>query len=374
VALSRSEIAGDEPTPALYVTIEDEAGGLIDLPFIFNLGDSFVRNDRDRTEFQSRIRGERLPTAALPARHQPWLSAAEGDDVAPDDADDPEDIEDPPVIESRGAPPDENDDTDDVAADPVDTDRRNVVAATDPPSDPPSADAEAEATEDGQIFASWPVVDSGRGPLSTGSRRSTGDRPGGINARRWRHTRGVDGAVVPEVEIESRFGEPVVERLPLSEPLDVVLAEWAGAEPTRAYAAWPGVDVAIDEQPVAPDPPEATAGPAYEKAARTTIEAVLFVISRRVEGHSAPPLTTVPPSSVEQAAALSELVELTAAGVITPEEARGQKARLIAVGEASVRLRTLLELSGAGHLSLTELLKKRDTILRGIDYPMPVEE
>jgi hypothetical protein len=59
---------------------------------------------------------------------------------------------------------------------------------------------------------------------------------------------------------------------------------------------------------------------------------------------------------------------------MTPEAARDEKARLVAVGEASVRLRTLLELSGAGHLSLVELLKKRDAILRGIDYPVPGAE
>lgn len=351
VSLTRAEIAGDEPTPALYLTIDDDAGGLIDLPFIFNLGESFERNNRDRSEFQNRIRGDRLPQVAPPARLQPWLSSDAGDGASePDEFAEPD--------------PDE--------VDIETTELRDVTDEGDhaPPKASPSIDAEDPATDDRQAFTNWPAHDALRGPLSSGARHSPGDRPGGINARRWRHARGVDGAVVPEVHVE----EPSIPVRPVHEEHDIVLAEWAGAEaePSKAYAAWPGIDVAIDEQPSEPPPPPApTAVPAYERAALATIDAVLFVISRRVEGNSAPPLTTVPPSSVEQAAALSELVELTAAGVITPEEAREQKARLVAVGEASVRLRTLLELSGAGHLSLTELLKKRDSILRGIDYPVP---
>ena len=351
VSVARSEIAGSEPVPAIYLTIDDEIGGLIDLPFIFNLGDSGEANERDRTEFQNRIRGDHLPQSSLPARLQPWLS---GDDDAI--------AAEPAASPAPGT--DEAEPGVDTTAD-VSTESGDDDATA---RGPALAEAAPATPEEGQVFASWPTTEGGRGPLSTGARPLSGDRPGGINARRWRHTRGVDGAAVPDVAEEMPVAEPSVAH----EGRDVVLAEWAGAEPAKAYAAWPAVDIAIDEQPAEPAPPPApVAIPAYERAATATIDAVLFVISRRLEGHSAPPLTTVPPSSVDQAAALSELVELTAAGVMTPEEARNQKARLLAVGEGSVRLRTLLELSGAGHLSLAELVKKRDAILRGINYPAP---
>ena len=351
VSIARAEIAGSEPVPAIYLTIDDEIGGLIDLPFIFNLGDSAEANDRDRTEFQIRIRGNNLPQSSLPAPLQPWLSG-DDDTIATEPAASSAlgMVEADPRAEA----------TDDVSTEVGDDD------ATAP--EPALAEAASSTPEEEQVFSSWPTSEGGRGPLSTGARPLSGDRPGGINARRWRHTRGVDGATVPDVAEPA----PVVVPTVAHEERDVVLAEWAGAEPAKAYAAWPAVDVAIDEQPAEPAPlPVPVAIPAYERSATVTIDAVLFVISRRLEGHSAPPLTTVPPSSVDQAAALSELVELTAAGVMTPEEARDQKARLIAVGEASVRLRTLLELSGAGHLSLAELVKKRDAILRGINYPAP---
>ena len=350
-SIARSEIAGGEPVPALYLTMDDEDGGLIDLPFIFNLGDSVEDNERDRAEFQNRIRGVHLPASNLPARLQPWLG---GDDE---------------VIATELAAPRESgegnadlglDELADVAVE------REFDQSAGP--EPAPTDAGPAGPEEAQVFASWPAHEGGRGPLSVGARPLSADRQSGIAARRWRHTRGVDGAAVPDVAEES----PGAGTTSDPEERDVVLAEWAGAEPVKAYAAWPSVDVAIDEQPAEPPaPPEPVAIPAYERTARATIDAVLFVISRRLEGHSAPPLTTVPPSSADQVAALSELVELTAAGVMTPEEAREQKARLVAVGEASVRLRTLLELSGAGHLSLTELVKKRDAILRGIDYPPP---
>lgn len=351
VGISRSEIAGDEPTPALYLTVDDDAGGLIDLPFIFNLGDSFDVNNRSRTELAGRIRGERLPQATPPAPLQPWLSGDDEEVVLMSD----------PAAELAAEDAD-------AAADLATADGDEMSDDATPP-EPTATDIVDATPEDEPVFPGWPAHETGRGPLSSGSRRLPGDRPGGINARRWRHTRDVDGAVVPDVDpVETTMAALP----PLPEERDVVLAERAGAEPSKAYAAWPGSDIVVDEQPVEPPPPPTPkAVPAYERAALATIDAVLFVISRRVEGNSAPPLTTVPPSSVEQAAALSELVELTAAGVMSPEEARDRKASLVAVGEASVRLRTLLELSGAGHLSLTDLLKKRDTILRGIDYPLP---
>ena len=78
---------------------------------------------------------------------------------------------------------------------------------------------------------------------------------------------------------------------------------------------------------------------------------------------------SVPPSASDQAKALSELVDLLVAEVYSPPQARAEKARLLALGEAAVRLRTLVELCNAGHLSLAELTIKRDALLASIPPP-----
>jgi hypothetical protein len=271
VAVSPAEITGDVPTPATYVTIGDEDGGLIDLPFIFNLAESLEDNSRDRTVFQNRIRGDRLPSGGLPTRRQPWLSDDLIDEVVDHEGDLADDAADPEADDEPGA----------TVAGPADASNVATAIGIDT-SGGSSTDAVApiEIPAEGQVFASWPAPEGGRGPLGSGARRPPGDRPGGLHARRWRHTRGVDVSVVPEVQTE----EAVVEHEPMTEAHDVVLAEWSGAEPTRAYAAWPGVDIAIDEQPSEPQPPSSTAIPAYERAALATIDAVLFVISRRARG------------------------------------------------------------------------------------------
>jgi hypothetical protein len=78
----------------------------------------------------------------------------------------------------------------------------------------------------------------------------------------------------------------------------------------------------------------------------------------------------MPPSSDEQSKALAELIELAGTDYYSVEQARSVKTQITRLGEASVRLRSLLELCNAGHMTISEVGLKRDAIMSGL----PIED
>jgi hypothetical protein len=104
----------------------------------------------------------------------------------------------------------------------------------------------------------------------------------------------------------------------------------------------------------------------YEAAAVGALAEVLRAIDDRVAGREPPALSEAPPSSFDQARALTELNEMLAEGAIDAETARGRRDRLIILGDVCVRLRTVAELHAGGHLSADELEAKRASLSRSL--------
>ena len=142
----------------------------------------------------------------------------------------------------------------------------------------------------------------------------------------------------------------------------------SGTRLVDAISSWPGTLAA-------PAEPTELAAPAvtqpdvilrYLADAHRTINEVNEAIDRRVAGHAAPLLRATPPSSEDQARALVELIELSGSDYYSAEQARSVKARITRFGEAAIRLRSLIELCNAGHLTIAEVGAKRDTIIANL--------
>ena len=142
----------------------------------------------------------------------------------------------------------------------------------------------------------------------------------------------------------------------------------AGTRLVDAISSWPGAAPlpAEPEAQAAPVITEPDRIPAYLRSARRAIDEVNEAIDRRTSGNAAPPLRATPPSANEQADALSELIELTSSDYYSAEQARALKARLARTGEAAIRLRSLIELCNAGHMTINEVGAKRDAIMANL--------
>jgi hypothetical protein len=142
----------------------------------------------------------------------------------------------------------------------------------------------------------------------------------------------------------------------------------AGTRLVDAIASWPGTAPlpAESQSLAAPVVTEPDRLPAYLRAARRAIDEVNEAVDRRTSGNAAPPLRATPPSANEQAEALSELIELTGSDYYSAEQARALKARITRNGEAAVRLRSLIELCNAGHMTIHEVGVKRDAIMANL--------
>ncbi len=57
---------------------------------------------------------------------------------------------------------------------------------------------------------------------------------------------------------------------------------------------------------------------------------------------------------------------MTSSDYYSAEQARALKARITRFGEAAVRLRSLIELCNAGHLTVPEVGAKRDAIMANL--------
>lgn len=140
-----------------------------------------------------------------------------------------------------------------------------------------------------------------------------------------------------------------------------------GTRLVDALAAWPKIQP--DEPEPEPSLPAITEPDkllTYLARSRQAITEVNENIDRRLAGNAAFTLRAMPPSSSEQAVALLELIELGSSGYYSAEQVSKIKAEIAGLGEASVRLRSLLELCNAGHMTIAEAGAKRDRIMGSI--------
>jgi hypothetical protein len=127
-------------------------------------------------------------------------------------------------------------------------------------------------------------------------------------------------------------------------------------------------DHGVEQPSVEPEPVEDGAAPPmergreYEAAALAVFEEALLAIRDRLRGNAAHPLVAELPAPALKSAAFAELSDLTASGQIDPAEARARQTRLTAIAEAGWRLRSLVELRDAGHISDAALARKRAEI------------
>jgi hypothetical protein len=142
----------------------------------------------------------------------------------------------------------------------------------------------------------------------------------------------------------------------------------SGTRLVDAISAWPGAKSPSteSEQSAAPVVSQPDVIPTYLGVAQKAITEVNDAIDRRMAGNAAPLLRATPPSSDDQARALAELIELTGSDYYSPEQARSMKARITRIGEAAVRLRSLIELCNAGHMTIGEVGTKRATIMANL--------
>jgi hypothetical protein len=142
----------------------------------------------------------------------------------------------------------------------------------------------------------------------------------------------------------------------------------SGTRLVDAISSWPGSLPAPSESTETETPlvtqPDVIIR--YMADAHRAINEVNEAIDRRIAGNAAPLLRATPPSSEDQARALVELIELTGSDYYSVEQARSVKARITRYGEAAVRLRSLIELCNAGHLTIAEVGAKRDSIVANL--------
>ncbi len=141
-----------------------------------------------------------------------------------------------------------------------------------------------------------------------------------------------------------------------------------------ALTSWPGGNQLYDAPPPEPMPiAEPKELLTYLAKARRTIDEVNQAVDRRVAGQASPLLRAMPPSSEEQSRALAELIELAGTDYYSVEQTRTVKGQITRLGEAAIRLRSLLELCNAGHMTISEVALKRDVIMSGLPLDEGVE-
>jgi hypothetical protein len=101
---------------------------------------------------------------------------------------------------------------------------------------------------------------------------------------------------------------------------------------------------------------------AYEAANLSLLSEALIAIRDRAAGLPGRPLCGTMPAQAVERAAFAELSDAQSTGQLTQEEADLRKGRLRAISEATRRLRSLVELRDAGHLTDEDLTIKRAEI------------
>lgn len=365
-------------TPAVYVGLGDEPAGHFDLAFLFDQHSTPDHNLRERGAMLVGLRSRGVPVGSPTPPFQPWRHAA------------------PPLVEA----------SDDVIYPEPDAEEPAIEPWREDRADSPSPFRRRPLTVDlagaDPFYAAWPDV---------AVTPSGGSVAGGLSPARTSED-------APEQA--DALAEPVP-RL-----LDIVLAEWSAPPDDRdrrrddvqVAARWLSLAAPTADEPevgsaaptqageasdeamprplsasatnelsadvansvtdeVGPEPRDvATPAPqaeeldrsacwpraaAYESTAVGALAEILAAIRDRADGRLTPIATSLP-TAADQVASLAELTALREAGTVTADELRSRSARLLALGDACVRLRTLVELRDAGHLSDADLARRQQTI------------
>jgi hypothetical protein len=157
-------------------------------------------------------------------------------------------------------------------------------------------------------------------------------------------------------------------------PEDIVLAEWhAEPEPiapppvdiplATAWAERPTPVESPAEPPVEPGEVSWPLASAYEAAALELLDQVVLGIRARAAGAPCSPIGATMPGGLDQRAALGELLDLKRSGAISAEVCQQRSNRLVLVADTAIRLRTLVDLRDAGHLTDAEIAQRQRAII-----------
>ncbi len=326
-----AQLEDRDGTPALFVAFGQEPGERYDLPFRFDRHPSADRNLRERGAFLVGLRSRGIPLGVAPSVLQPWHVDA--------GVDGPVHVEmatDVSAAAVAGAPDDAGvpHGTDGAVAAATEPGTADAVWSGWPAASPPAAELVAppavEPTPEWHLSTAVAVV------------RVPGGRP-------------VDSGMVPGDANDA--GTDSTDE-PLARPAGVPLATVGGVE-NEDLTPGGGARVAARMEPHPSAAPDLPRSRAYEAAALASLADVLRAVDGRV---AARPLT-IPVMPSGQAAALAELEAAATADVLTPAEVAARTVRVVALGEAVQRLRALLELRDAGHLSDGDLALKRAAVL-----------
>lgn len=375
-------------TPAIYLSVECDPLGRVEVPFVFNRLSPPDHNFRERAGMLDGLRALDIPDGETVPYWQPWRTARPAG--ARDD-------DEPPAPDDDFTGAGERDD-DGVAECATAEDADSVPLAIDAVPDAWTASETSAPIEDEPVFIDLgvPVLPTaGAEPLDLGAVRS-----GALAAI----DRALAAAEKPNDSTERIPvpAAPSAPSVPQPEPVeDVLLAVWsapaelAPLETDTAIAhGWierpeaqpePEADVASEaewmtdaseELPgtaelIAPEPVDPWAAiRRFEATALDALDELFHAIDRRAAGRNPIELGQPPPSSYDQARALAELAELLANGEVTGTDAGRRRERILALGDICVRLRTLIELHASGHLTDAELGLKRKKLVDGLSISL----
>ncbi|MFL5758142.1 MAG: hypothetical protein ACJ789_00305 [Thermomicrobiales bacterium] len=403
-----AQVDDRQKTPAVYISFGDESTGRYDLAFLFDRYDA-ERNLRERGAFLVGLRSRGIPLGAPVPLYQPWRitnPTVVAQPALPRGTDELPTME-RPLRRRRGSI------------------SRLGSRHGDRVEEPTWGDTFAPENEDADLELYdaadpvWPVTfaptpylrvvdESYQEPTSTSGFGQWDEAPAADD--RWDDEQ--DRSRYLQTAVNDVFSEPIEAPINVEsafqgedcelEHSDVMLTEFAGAdesdEPSSGNGALGDYELATDwlaaaqtEQTSSPLSPATapltmlqregddveeparvspTAAPSkafstieeYEASCLAVLGEVLRAIDDRVSCRPAKAITEPLPSSSLQASAIAALIELTANGEITMDDARWRKARLIALSESGVRLRALMELRDYGHITTQDLDLKKESI------------
>jgi len=353
------ELDGRGRTPVLYLSCADEAGGRHDLPFIFDRQHPAQRCHRERGALLVGLRSRGIPPGNAPLPPQPWQSAlarVAADEVDRDSATGPLDLptgERAPI--SRFRVP--------STSSRVTRMRFSLDPEAAIESDDPAAWALGPESQD-LAAASLNILPSTLQETGAFGR-------GALTLLPWR----IDESPEPEaVQDSAEIALDLVDGA-LAEPDALLVDALPEADQDCVGAeSLPGLEPAVDAIPPLSQETAQESEPVVESASLTVVEAiehslvaVLVEAAHGIEhclagGAWANPVCAIP-STTDQMAAHAALDDLLAEGVLSADEVRSRRDRLVAVGEAGPRLRSLLELHRATLLTDGQLATRRAEII-----------
>ncbi len=357
-----SELDGRGRTPVLYLSCADEAGGRHDLPFVFDRQHPAQRCHRERGALLIGLRSRGIPLGAIPEPPRPWQSALAR--VAGDDVDDametsPLDrpVEDGATISRFQVPS-------------TSTRATRMRFSLDPDiavdADDPAAWALGPETRDAM---SQGVAEPSVNILPSTLQESGAFGRGALTLLPWR----LDESQEPDsIQDAAEYAPEMDDRTAPEMEAPVAGAAIDGDGEVASFEPAADLVPAADAIPVPMDTEESA--PALKSSSLTVVEAIEHAlvavlveaahgIERRLGGGAWVKPVCAIPSATDQMAANTALDDLLAEGILTDEEVRSRRSRLVAVGEAGPRLRSLLELHQAALLTDAQLANRRAEII-----------